>query len=152
MPEQVDSLGNPDLTIGELRLWVHRREFPNSTDYYDINWLVISACCEVNGASVWLTNDPAVMTEELQCWLHELERLIEGKRSCAVLDTMEPYLYIAVCQNRSYDAWDVEVSLTSNISNQEHWFRFRVPVEALSKAIQQLRHILERYPIVGKRP
>ncbi|GIV10623.1 MAG: hypothetical protein KatS3mg020_0114 [Fimbriimonadales bacterium] len=33
MPEQVDSLGNPDLTIGELRLWVHGREFPNSTDY-----------------------------------------------------------------------------------------------------------------------
>lgn len=149
--QRFHSLGKPDLTLGGLRLWIHGREFPDSTDYYDLNWLVISAICEARGARVWLERAPALMTEELQRWLHALEQLLQGKRRRAALDPMEPYLNITVRDARPHGVWEVEVCLPPDNVNQQHRFRFEVSGEELNRLVQQLRGILERYPVVGER-
>ena len=47
-----ESYGPPALTIGPLEIWVHGREFPESDDEWDGNWLRVSARCSVHGAIV----------------------------------------------------------------------------------------------------
>src|SRR5256885_6731459 len=39
-PEQ---LGTPDIKLGGLQVWVHGRQFPDAIDYWDGNWLRITA-------------------------------------------------------------------------------------------------------------
>ncbi len=150
--QEFHSLGEPDLTLGGLRLWVHGREFPGSTDYYDANWLVITACCQAHGACVWVEQEPAVMTEELHRWRCELEQLLLGTRKHASLDLIEPYLYIEVRLVNPRGVWEVEVSLTPDNVKQEHRFYFEAHEGDLRMVVQQLRTILKRYPILGKRP
>ncbi|WP_194847702.1 hypothetical protein [Candidatus Neptunochlamydia vexilliferae] len=43
LPEK--ELHKPDLSIGGFELWVHGCEFPKSDDYWDGNWIVVTACC-----------------------------------------------------------------------------------------------------------
>jgi hypothetical protein len=38
-----DDPAPPDLAIGHLELWVHRRELPEAHDYWDGNWLNVTA-------------------------------------------------------------------------------------------------------------
>ena len=45
-------LGVPDLKLAGLQLWVHGREFPESEDADDGNWLRVTAHCGASGASV----------------------------------------------------------------------------------------------------
>src|SRR5882724_344446 len=36
-----EQLGTPDIKLSGLQIWVHGRQFPNATDYWDGNWLRI---------------------------------------------------------------------------------------------------------------
>lgn len=46
----LSKLGKPDLTISGLKVWVHGREYENSDDYWDGNWLRVTANCAEKGA------------------------------------------------------------------------------------------------------
>jgi hypothetical protein len=37
-PGELERLGEPDLVIAGLRVWVHGRQFPQAVDYWDGNW------------------------------------------------------------------------------------------------------------------
>jgi hypothetical protein len=48
----------PDVKIVGLRTWVHCREFESSDDYWDGNWLRVTARCEADGAVVEESEPP----------------------------------------------------------------------------------------------
>src|SRR3989449_9362683 len=50
-----DSLGPPQLKVAGLELWVHDRRSPQAQDYWEGNWLVVTARCAATGANVWTT-------------------------------------------------------------------------------------------------
>jgi hypothetical protein len=41
--KQPDNLGPPSLKIDGFALWVHGRQLPESQDFYDGNWLNVTA-------------------------------------------------------------------------------------------------------------
>ncbi|MFC4159857.1 hypothetical protein [Chitinimonas lacunae] len=42
---ELEALGEPDLLIAGLRVWIHGSQFPNAVDYWDGNWLRVTAYC-----------------------------------------------------------------------------------------------------------
>jgi hypothetical protein len=48
-----DNLGAPDIKLDGLQMWIHGRQFPNEEDYWDGNWLNVTAHCGSQGADVW---------------------------------------------------------------------------------------------------
>ena len=70
LAQNADSLGPPALNIVGFQLWVHGRQFPNAQDYWDGNWLNVTAHCGANGASVWASG-AIVMVADLARWATE---------------------------------------------------------------------------------
>jgi hypothetical protein len=47
-----NELQNPDFCIGGLEVSIYGRQFPESDDYWDGNWLNVIACCTANSSTV----------------------------------------------------------------------------------------------------
>ena len=45
----------PDLVVGDLRLWIVNRQFPENQDYWDGNWLDVRAIVQRGATSVQAT-------------------------------------------------------------------------------------------------
>jgi hypothetical protein len=60
-------LGTADLKVAGFQLWVHGRQFPDSTDCDDGNWLRVMAHVGAAGASVWVS-EAILMVTELVSW------------------------------------------------------------------------------------
>ena len=50
-----ERLGPPAIRFAGLQIWIHGRQFPESMDHWDGNWLNVTAHCDQAGASVWAT-------------------------------------------------------------------------------------------------
>src|SRR5258708_1469087 len=87
----VRDLSEPDLRVAGLRLWTRAREFPDSTDRWDGNWLQTTALCAYPGAEV-MVEGPFLRTEELQNFADQCARLHATLLGEARLDCMEPEL------------------------------------------------------------
>ena len=48
-----DQLGAPAIRLAGFQLWVHGRQFPDSQDCWDGNWLNVTAHCDAAKGSVW---------------------------------------------------------------------------------------------------
>lgn len=55
-----ENLGAPDIELEGSQMWIHGRQFPNDEDYWDGNWLNVTAHCGSHGANVW-TGGPFFM-------------------------------------------------------------------------------------------
>jgi len=86
-----NSLGPPTLEIDQLRIWIRGREFPSSLDFWDGNWLDITAHCSAGGADVWVSG-PFLHLSELQSWFESTYQLNETLAGEAVLKCIEPAL------------------------------------------------------------
>lgn len=51
--KHADNLGQPDIKLNGLQIWIHGRQYPNEEDYWDGNWLNVTAHCGSQGAEVW---------------------------------------------------------------------------------------------------
>src|SRR5438034_8814078 len=91
----VDMLGPPALKIAGLQLWVHGRQFPEANDYWDGNWLNVTAHCGANGASIWALG-AIVMVTDIARWIAECEELYKRLQGEATLDPCEPNLHVTI--------------------------------------------------------
>ena len=64
----------PSVSLAGFRLWVCGRQFPDSTDYWDGNWVVVRAECE-SLASRTEARGPFIHLSELETWREELKTL-----------------------------------------------------------------------------
>src|SRR5207249_3059340 len=73
-----DSLGPAHLKVAGLELWVHDRRSPKAQDYWEGNWLVLTARCAATGANVWSTG-PMLRSPVLVRWAYALDQLHGGR-------------------------------------------------------------------------
>src|SRR5580698_7501121 len=142
-------LGTPDLKLEGLQIWVHGRQFPDSHDYWDGNWLRVTVHCGGNGASVF-TSGSIIGLPELDGLRSEAEELSRNLRGEAKLECIEPFLHASL-KSGSHGHITMEVSITPDHMTQRHWFQFEIDQTYLGPLIRQCQSILEAYPIRGSR-
>jgi hypothetical protein len=142
-------LGRPNLKLEGLQIWVHGRQFPDSHDYWDGNWLRVTAHCGGKGASVFTTGSIIRLTE-LDHWRSGTENLLKSLDGEANLVCMEPELSVNL-KHTSLGHITMEVSITPDHLAQRHWFQFEIDQSNLPPFIKQCQSILETYPIRGDR-
>jgi hypothetical protein len=145
----LEDLGAPDLKLEDLQIWVHGRQFPDLHDYWDGNWVRVTAHCGGSGASVFATGS-IIHLPELDRWRSEAEDLSKNLRGEAKLACMEPFLSASL-KSGSLGHITMEVSITPNQLTQRHWFQFEIDQSCLSSFIKQCQFILEAHPVRGSR-
>lgn len=145
-PEQ---LGEPDLKVAGFQLWVHGRQFPDSTDYYDGNWLTVTAHGNASGASVW-TSGAILMVTDLVRWGEECEALRKGQSQEAALAPLEPELKVSIRPLDRLGHFTMRVEITSDHLRQAHSFEFEIDQTYLPEIERQCRAIAAAYPVRGE--
>ncbi len=142
-----DQLGTPDIKLSGLQIWIHGRQFPDATDYWDGNWLRITAHCGTHGADVW-TSGPILNLPALVGWLAELEELNRSLTGEANLVPSEPELSVALTAGELGHI-SMKVEITPDNMTQEHTFRFDLDQSFLGPVIASCRKIVKDYPVRG---
>jgi len=57
MKDDLKKYDPPDLQLSGLQIWIHHRQFPDLEDYWDGNWINVTAHCEANGSSVQINGN-----------------------------------------------------------------------------------------------
>lgn len=146
-PEQ---LGAPDLKVAGFELWVHGRQFPDSTDYDDGNWLRVTAHAGAAGASVWVSGAILMITDLIQ-FGHEVDGLAKGETQRADLKPFEPELRIQIEQLDNLGHLTMQVQITPDHLTQEHSFEFEIDQSYLAGISANCRSLVNTYPVRGHR-
>jgi len=81
----IEELGEPDLKVAGLQIWIHGRQFPDAMDSDDGNWLRVTAHCGALGASVFVSGAILQVTDLVR-WGERSAMLLGGETSSAVFD------------------------------------------------------------------
>jgi len=146
----IEQLGPPDLKLEGLQIWVHGRQFPDLDDYWDGNWLRVTAHCGGSGASV-VASGSFIHLPELVSWRSGVEALLKNLSGEATLACMEPTLSVSL-KAKSLGHIEMEVEITPDNMMQRHWFKFEIDQTYLTPLINQCQWILDEYPIRGTPP
>ena len=146
-PEQ---LGAPDLKVAGFQLWVHGRQFPDSTDYDDGNWLRVTAHAGAAGASVWVSGAILMITDLIQ-FGQEVDGLAKGETQRADLKPFEPELRLQIEQLDSLGHFTMQVQITPDHLTQEHCFEFEIDQSYLPGISANCRALANTYPARGHR-
>lgn len=147
MSNYLDELGEPDIKLAGLKLWVHGYQFRESQDYWDGNWLNATAVCS-EGASSVLVQGNFIRTDEIIQWQRAVEKLGVELAGEASLQCMEPYIAVTL-KAVSLGAVEMEVQITPNQLTQEHKFRFEIDESYLQPLSSQCAHVLHAFPLRG---
>jgi len=141
----MDKLGAPHIELAGLRIWIHGRQFANAADFWDANWLRVTAQCEAQSAVV-KTGGSIIHLSELVAWLNEIEILQKNLLGQANLDCMEPELSVYLVGN-GLGHIAMKVEITPDHLKQAHEFEFEIDQTYLTKLAQQCRNVLAEYPL-----
>jgi hypothetical protein len=142
------NIDEPDITFSGFKVWILGRQFPESSDYWDGNWLLVKAFCESPGAQVW-AQGPIIHLSEIQHWLTELKQLNNTIQGEAEMDCMEPELRAKVTLDKLGHG-SLVVRITPDHLHEDHTFAFEVDQSFVSGVIRNLENILVNYPIKGE--
>ncbi len=145
-PEHVHRL--PDLTLAPFRLWVLGREFPDSFDHWDGNWLTVMARCDLAGAKV-TTCGPWIHLSELEAWRCELQEMDRTTSGTAYLNCIEANIKIVVAAKKPGQL-SVIVDITPDNATQSHRFHLEMDQTFLHPVASELTEILRKYPQRGR--
>jgi hypothetical protein len=143
--QAVEKLEAPNIQIEGLSIWVHGREFPEETDYWDGNWLRVTVECSSNGAEVSVSG-PIIHLSELAAWTDAAEKLHKTLHGEANLDCIEPELSVELVIDK-LGSISMTVNITPDHLLQEHCFRFKIDQSYLPELIRSCRTVLASYPI-----
>jgi hypothetical protein len=143
-----EQLGAPSLKIGGFAIWVHGRQIPTSDDYYDGNWLRVTAHCGELGASVWASG-ALVMVPDFVRWADQCNAVLRGEAREASLAPLEPELEAIISSSDALGHLKLRVKITPDHLRQEHSFEFDVDQSYLPALIRQCREIQSAYPVRG---
>lgn len=89
----------PNLRFAGFSLWVLGREFPDSHDFWDGNWLLVRARMEAPDGCVE-ARGPIIHASALEAFANQLALLDAALIGDAALDCIAPDLHIAFCGER----------------------------------------------------
>jgi hypothetical protein len=150
-----NKLGKPDLKISGLQVWIHGREFPESTDFWDGNWLNVTAHCGKGESNIRVTG-PLIHVPELAQFKADLEIFSIALQGKVELQTMEPNLKVELVQatTRRDESLNYEIEMRVNITPNQifetHEFIFGIDKNQVTSCIFQLQEILKKYQIKEK--
>lgn len=144
----VGNFGKPAIKIAGLAIWIHSRQFPDSKDYWDVNWLNVTVRCGAKGASV-LVNGSIIHLSEISHFLSGVEKLYKTLKGQAELACMEPELSIEL-EAENHGHIKMSVSITPDHLNQQHNFVFELDQSFLPTLIANCKSTLDEYPVIGK--
>lgn len=137
----------PDFSLDCLRLWILEREFPDSDDYWDGNWLQAIAHCKTQVASVEITGR-FIHLSDLETLKGNLEKLSANLSGSFHAEFLEPYLSLEFTMN-GLGQCEVIISLTPDNSTEEHRFICQLNQSYLPTSINELKQIVKTYPLKG---
>ena len=137
--------GDPDLKLEGLSIWALAREFPNSEDFWDGNWITVHAHVEAPGARVDVRG-PWLRSDEVERFLDRLEALNQELKGVAELACIEPTLNVKVTCG-SLGHIQIAVEITPDHLSQSHRFEFFSDQTYLASAMTGCRNILAKYPV-----
>jgi hypothetical protein len=141
------NFGPPAIAVGGLQIWVHGRQSPESEDYWDGNWLLVTAHCGAAGAEVWVSG-AIIHLSEVAEWLSGTERLHEKLAGSAGLKCMEPELHVEM-EMKNAGQMLMIVNITPDNLAQAHEFKFELDQSYLPNVITGCREVLGKYPLKG---
>lgn len=139
-------LGEPALAISGLRIWVHKRQFPDSTDQWDGNWLDVTVRVKDLNAHVWASGS-ILTTMDLAAWRDGCEKLHSGGADSASLEPLEPELKVTMRKTDAFGHLEMRVDITPDHLRQEHTFRIEIDQSYLPGLIGELGAVLGEYPV-----
>lgn len=140
-------LREPDLCIGGFELWIYGRQFSKADDYWDGNWLNITAQCTGDSAFVH-TSGPIIHLSEVRKLLVECKQIYTSLSGNAHLKCMEPYIDLKI-EMLNLGHCELQVSITPDHLYQNHLFIFDLDQSYLPSLIKNLELILASYPLKG---
>lgn len=140
-----ESLGESDLQIAGLQIWVHGRQFPDASDYWDANWLRVTAYCEYANTTVRASGS-IIHLSEIAGLLRGCESLYQSLKGEAALDCIEPYLS-AKLTAESGGRISVVLSITPDHLAESHRFHDGLDQTYLPPIIASCKTLLEKFPI-----
>lgn len=145
-PQQM--LDDPNLRLGGLSIWIEGRQFPNASDYWDANWLMVRAVVEATGATV-RCDGSILMTTDIDRFRQELcvaHAAVDGE---ATLSSLEPELKVTLKVQR-LGGVSCEVEITPDHLNQFHRFALvGLDQSYLPSFIASCDAVLAAYPVIG---
>lgn len=146
----ISNFGKPDLAIAGLRVWIHGLEFDGSTDYWDGNWLRVTANCADKGASITVSGSIIHLGEIVQL-LNGCQAMNETLSGSASMPCIEPNLDIKLVA-RDHGHVEATIEITPDHLTQKHSFTFGIDQSYLPGIIDDCRRVLEEYPVRAQRP
>jgi|SRR6185312_6966740 len=141
----MSKLGEPDLKISRLNIWIHGRQFPASQDYLDSEWLNVTA--EYAG------RDSRVVAHGTFIRLNELSRFSDGLvsldkdlKGSAAFECIEPNLHVEI-HAKNLGHLEMKTRITADHMTESHEFREQIDQTFLAPLISGLRAVLTRYPM-----
>ena len=139
-----------EISLGPLKIWVLGRQFPDHQDFWDGNWLNVTAKCvgvgsrvEVSGAFIHLT--------ELKKWMEDLRGFYSKLEGSVELPVMEPTLTVKITTRKSMTGrLKCEIGITGEYIAERHNYLLEIDQSYLPGLISQLATVLRVYPIKGE--
>jgi hypothetical protein len=146
--QTTEQLGPPDLKAAGFQLWVHGRQFPDSSDYDDGSWLRVTAHVGAAGSSVWASG-AILMVTELLLLGHEVGALPRAETQRVDWEPLEPELRVQFEQADSLGHFTMRVQITPDHLTQDHSFEFEIDQTYLRGIAEACRAIASKYPVRG---
>jgi hypothetical protein len=142
---ELETLGEPDLQIAGLQIWVHGRQFAEAMDYWDGNWLRVTAYAVYADSAVRVRGS-IVHLGEVDGLMRGCERLYASLNGVAKLACIEPNLSVTM-EIQKHGHMAVQVEITPDHLSETHTFRSEFDQSYLPEIIRQCNALLARLPI-----
>ncbi len=133
------------VNIGGLHIETINRQFSDSYDFWDGNWLNVKVECVAPGSKITVQGS-ILRIDELESWKSECQVLYKSLKGTADLKTLEPNLNVHISAE-SGGHIKVEVDITPDHLNQKHLISFDLDQSFLPSLINQIDKIIETFPI-----
>jgi hypothetical protein len=111
----------PDFRFCGLSMCVDARQFPNASDYWDGNWLMLRVRMEAHGAHVECAG-PILMTADIERFRDQLVAMADTLTGDATLAGLEPDLNMVLKMGQRGHVVGV-VEITPDQLSQQHRFQ-----------------------------
>ena len=127
-----------------------QRNYPDSMDFWDANWIASVIHLEIPGYMVHFEAD--LRTDELRDFVDELRSMNENLGGTAILKNLDSYIYLEGAMDlRGKISWNIETCYPAEIG-AELTCDFESDQTYLRILIDELDRVLEAYPVLGKNP
>ncbi|MDN3449468.1 hypothetical protein QMA09_04655 [Planococcus sp. APC 3906] len=134
----------------KLEIDVLQRNYPDSTDFWDANWIASVIHLEIPGYMVHFEAD--LRTDELRDFVDELRSMNENLGGTAILKNLDSYIYLEGAMDlRGKISWNIETCYPAGIG-AELTCDFESDQTYLRILIDELDRVLEAFPVLGKNP